>query len=181
MMQSRNLTNLEYALLGLVGNGEISAYAARQIFTETGMARFSNSPGSIYPALRRLKEQGLLDAREVAGARGRAKQVFNLTNAGEKMIKAWLALPLTYEEITSRSDVLMLRFSFMEGRCSKEETRNFIQQLREGLKRQTKELEQKVDSFKKAGSRRAELTLEAGLMTTRAHLRWTDLVLQELR
>lgn len=179
-MPSRDLTNLEYALLGLVGNGEISAYTARQIFTETGMARFSNSPGSIYPALRRLKAQGWLDAREVDGARGRTKQVFRLTDAGESIINAWLTRPLTYEEVTTQSDVLMLRFSFMEGRCSKTQTHSFVLELRDGLERQAKELDEKVDNFKKTGRRYAELTLKAGLMTTRAHIRWTDLVLREL-
>jgi len=54
------LTPLEQALLGVVGLGRKSAYDIRRLFTDTPMTQFSSSPGSIYPALKRLEARGLL-------------------------------------------------------------------------------------------------------------------------
>jgi hypothetical protein len=74
----------------------------------------------------------------------------------------------------------MLRFSFMEGRCSIGEMRSFIGQLRKGLFEQIDELEQKAEVFRSTGAKNAELTLQAGLMMTRAHIHWTQLAVRSL-
>ena len=48
---------LGYALLGLLMKPS-SGYDLRKIFSSTSMKTYSGSPGAIYPALRRLQEQG---------------------------------------------------------------------------------------------------------------------------
>ena len=49
------LSRLEGALLGLLHGEARSGYALRKVFQDTPMLHFSDSPGSIYPALKRLE------------------------------------------------------------------------------------------------------------------------------
>ena len=51
------------ALLGLLMETPLSGYDIRRIFTQTPLATFSDSPGAIYPALKRLEAAGLVRGR----------------------------------------------------------------------------------------------------------------------
>ena len=60
-------SQLGYALLGLIHQQPLSGYDVKKIFASTPMAGFSDSPGAIYPALRRLeKECATCDPEEIA-------------------------------------------------------------------------------------------------------------------
>jgi len=63
---------LDYALLGLLNKRPAAGYALRRLFQTTPLGVYSDSPGSIYPALRRLHRLGLVaGAREREGRRRR--------------------------------------------------------------------------------------------------------------
>ncbi|HEX3968204.1 MAG TPA: PadR family transcriptional regulator, partial [Edaphobacter sp.] len=55
-----NFSILGHALLGLIYQQPLSGYDVKKIFASTPMAGFSDSPGAIYPALRRLEKSGLV-------------------------------------------------------------------------------------------------------------------------
>ena len=107
----RTGTPLELALLGLLGQEPRSGYDLRKVFTTTPFSHFSDSPGAIYPALRRLVARKWVSASAPAG--GRRRQVFRLTPAGRRAWKGWLRLVPTREEVVWGMDGLMLRFAFM--------------------------------------------------------------------
>ena len=174
MTARRPIANLEYALLGLVSYGEKSAYAIKQIFEGTPMARFSASPGAIYPALSRLKEKGLITAKSQPGERGRAKQVYRLTAKGAAALDKWLAKRPDIAELNTDAALVMLRFSFMDGRLSRPEILRFLSDLNDALAEQARDLERRIKEFRRNGAAHAALTLEAGLMGVRAHSRWTE-------
>lgn len=58
-----HISLLGYALLGLLHQRPSSGYALRRTFATMPMGTFSDSPGAIYPALRRLEQQGLVRGR----------------------------------------------------------------------------------------------------------------------
>jgi len=58
-MKAKRITALEFALLGLVSQKPRSGYELIQVFRDRPMAHFSDSPGAIYPALRRMESAGL--------------------------------------------------------------------------------------------------------------------------
>jgi DNA-binding PadR family transcriptional regulator len=107
----RTGTALEHALLGLLHQEPRSGYDLRKVFTVTPFSHFSDSPGAIYPALRRLVARRWVAASAPAG--GRRKQVFRLTAAGQKVWRNWLSLLPTRDEVVWEMDSLMLRFAFM--------------------------------------------------------------------
>ena len=53
-------TLLDYAILGLIQDRPLSGYAIRKLFEETALGNYSSSPGTIYPALKRLQKLELI-------------------------------------------------------------------------------------------------------------------------
>ena len=88
---------LEAALLGLLARNGASGYALRKVFQTTPLAAYSDSPGAIYPALRRLKERKLV--AESAAVGGRRRTTFRLTAAGRAWLRRWIARPVTPADV----------------------------------------------------------------------------------
>ena len=103
-------TPLAYALLGLLHQAPRSGYDLRKLFASTPLRHMSDSPGAIYPALRRLERQGFIAPGGEEGARRR--RCFIPTRAGRRAFAAWLALPVTRDDLIDRLDAVMLRFAF---------------------------------------------------------------------
>ena len=71
----------------------MSGYDVKQFLERTVVHFWSESPGQIYPALRRLEEEGLVEGRDEAGERGQDKRVYRITDAGREELREWLAEP----------------------------------------------------------------------------------------
>lgn len=83
-----SLTELEGAILSAVrrGNG-ITAYRLRQAFLASPSMEWSGSAGAVYPAMRRLKAAGFLDAKPSDDRRGTVH--YRLTAAGGRALLGW--------------------------------------------------------------------------------------------
>jgi DNA-binding PadR family transcriptional regulator len=81
----------EYAILGMLSLRPMSGYDIRKTIRESVRYFWSESYGQIYPALKRLEAQKLVE--RVRGAQsGRAgRQVFTLTRAGQREMQEWVA------------------------------------------------------------------------------------------
>ncbi len=115
------ISDLGYALLGLLRSQPGSGYEIRSVFTSALLRRFSSSPGSIYPALKRLQQQGLITHK---GSPRRGK--FEITRAGRAALVAWLSVPVVPEDAEVRVDILMLKFAFTEGLLDLSERLRFL-------------------------------------------------------
>src|SRR5580692_6079702 len=122
---------LEYALTGMLTNKARSGYDLRKTFTTTGMRYYSDSPGSIYPALRRLEKRGWIATVPESSQQDepRRRQLFALTDAGKQALVAWLSQPVTRDDVVLRVSELMLRFAFMDGNVPRALTIQFLTDL----------------------------------------------------
>jgi DNA-binding PadR family transcriptional regulator len=102
-------TTLGFALLGLAHQEPRTGYGLRKVFETSPMGRFSSSPGSIYPALRKLEEAGLIEARETG-----AKAFYFLTPKGKRTLFAWLGKPVGAHDYDRDPDAVLLRFAFLD-------------------------------------------------------------------
>ena len=135
----KNASTLEFALLGLIAQQPRSGYDLRKVFATTAMRHYSDSPGSIYPALRRLKKRGWIEAvatRPESSRRGRT--AFRPTPVGRSALKEWLSLPASIEDVALRLEELMLRFAFMDGNAPRPTAIRLLQALQDGLSAQVK-------------------------------------------
>jgi len=109
---ARKLSNLEYSLLALIAAAPASGYALRTVFQTTLLDIYSDSPGSVYPALRRLARDGLIVGRSEKGSRRR--EIFSLTSVGHAAVHDWLRSPIVARDITGANHLTtMLRLAFL--------------------------------------------------------------------
>jgi DNA-binding PadR family transcriptional regulator len=116
----RDLTTLEYLVLGLISLEPQSGYTIINTF-ESDRFRWSASPGSIYPILKRLEKQGILSSELEMIHETRPRKMYSLTPLGETMLDDWLRKPLTRREIVADHEMIMMKFLFIEKRLSRQE------------------------------------------------------------
>ena len=166
----KNASTLEFALIGLLRHKAQSGYDLRKTFTETAMRHYSDSPGSIYPALRRLVVKGLIEA-EPKDRRGR--EVFHLTPAGVEVLLEWLGQEVTRDRVVFGLQELMLRFAFMDGNVPRSTAIRFLEQFEREFGVYVAELRAKFerDSYLKQ-VHTGLLAFQSGVEGMEAQLSW---------
>jgi len=173
-MRKQPPTTLSYALLGLVHEEPRTGYDIRKIFQTTPMCHYSSSPGAIYPALKRLEEQGLVTGEVNQTHALRPKRVFGPTAAGTEAFLAWLALEITTDDVIWRLDELMLRFAFHFFLGSNRATREFLRELARETGAYSKVLEKELVNLPESTPIHGRLALESGVESYRVHNEWAQ-------
>lgn len=168
-MKNIRLTTLDYAILGLLLDKPMSGYEIRKVFETTAMGNYSSSPGSIYPAIKKLEKAALINHIQVSGYRNGQ---FQITELGRVAIKEWLLMPFDRQFLSKKSEVLLLRFAFMDHLVSHDEKvwflRLFIDVTNEYLSELQGFYEQQGGSLPLHG----RLSFEYGLISVATQLEW---------
>ena len=92
------LTPTGRVILGMIALGKQTGYDIKQLVDKSTRHFWAASYGQIYPELRRLQDQGLIEGREEPSG-ARARTVYILTKAGRAALRGWLAsdAELVYE------------------------------------------------------------------------------------
>src|ERR1700744_2451872 len=81
--------------LGILTRGPATGYEIKKLFDEDGYQHFVEASfGSIYPALSRLTDEGLVSVREEAQEKRPDRKVYSITPAGRSAFLAALMKPL---------------------------------------------------------------------------------------
>lgn len=105
--------SLRHALLALVSGGPLTGYDAAKRF-RSSVGHLWHAPDSqIYPELRRMQAEGLLQATEVPwGSKSATKTQYSLTDDGRTALSAWQANPLTYAPERDQAHLMAAYFEF---------------------------------------------------------------------
>ncbi|HEY6946421.1 MAG TPA: PadR family transcriptional regulator [Candidatus Acidoferrum sp.] len=164
---------LGYALLGLLQQEARSGYDLRKIVANTPMGTFSDSPGTIYPALQRLEKQGLVRGQLQPSSGRRRRRVFRPTASGKRSFKAWQTKSISADDVIHRVDELMLRFSFMDETAGRAQATRFLASLTRELRRYTPSLRQYLKANARQMPLSGRLALESGVRSYEELLRWS--------
>jgi DNA-binding PadR family transcriptional regulator len=105
------LTPTGRVILGMISLGRQTGYDIKQLVDKSTRHFWAASYGQIYPELRRLGQQGLILGREEPSG-GRARTVYELTEAGRGALHGWLA---SDDELTNESrDEGLLKLFFSD-------------------------------------------------------------------
>ncbi len=129
----RDLTTLEYMVLGLISINPQSGYSIITVF-ESDIYRWSASPGSIYPILKRLEKQGFLAGELEVVHETRPRKMYNLTPLGEETLDEWLRRSLTKREVSVERDIVLRKFLIAENRLTHPEIMAWLDDYEEGNK-----------------------------------------------
>jgi len=117
----RELTPLEYVVLGLLGVRPQSGYDIINYFSPAGTYSWSASPGSIYPVLKRLEKQGIIEGELEMERELRPRKVYRLSALGAELLDNWLREVPKILPLYEQRELALWRFQFMEGRLTRQE------------------------------------------------------------
>lgn len=172
-MAGADISLLGYALLGLLQQQPFSGYDLRKLFSATPLTTFSDSPGSIYPALQRLEKRGLIRSQVQERAGLRRRRLFRLTPTGAAELRRWQLQPITPSDVVRGLDELMLRFSFMDQSLGKDAALGFLKALKGELTEYLPSLHDYLAAHGAAMPLSGRLALESGIKSYESLLRWT--------
>jgi PadR family transcriptional regulator AphA len=114
--------SLRYALLALLRVGPLSGYELAKQFTQS-VGHVWHAPDSqIYPELRKMEADGLIEAEEQARGERGTRRMYHVTDAGDRAFLAWMASPLDYQRVR---DPAHLRAAYLES-ASPDAAREFF-------------------------------------------------------
>jgi DNA-binding PadR family transcriptional regulator len=171
-MTGNKIPSLGYALLGLLQGKPSSGYDLRKIFSSTSMKTYSDSPGAIYPALRRLEKDGLIRGTIEEGSGLRRRQIFRVTAKGVAELKKWITLPVTSDEIAGGYDNVLLRFAFSEHAVSASASLQILKSLESAIEAQLASMREEYRLSRAAMPRSGWLAFECGIRGTESLLDW---------
>ncbi|MBY0086692.1 PadR family transcriptional regulator [Brevibacillus sp. M2.1A] len=129
-------------ILGFLSYGEMSGYDIKQAFTNSIGFFYDASFGAIYPALRKLEEEGFVTKQEIIQSGKPNKILYRITEAGKQSFRQEIQTPILPPVL--RSDMLVKIF-FGKSRTIDEQ-----KDLLEGcLDTQRQLLQQSKASYKK--------------------------------
>jgi DNA-binding PadR family transcriptional regulator len=88
---------LELAILGFLAGGPLHGYELRRRVVQLSGHTRPVSDGSLYPAINRMLNRGLLDRRVEAGAAAAQRHVLSLTDGGWAELRDRLRKPADHE------------------------------------------------------------------------------------
>lgn len=164
--QPQDLTPTGRVILGMIGLGKQTGYDIKALVDKSTRFFWSASYGQIYPELRRLEEQGLLRGRSEPSG-GRARTVYELTEAGEAALYGWLASD--QEPLYELRDEGMLKLFFSDSLPERRIAN--IRAMREREERSLAQLRANVPHASQ-GPQGPYLTLQLGIGLTEWTVEW---------
>jgi len=97
----------------MIARGITSGYAMRKQMDRMRGGRWSTESGSIYRALKRLEDGGLIDLRGKAGSPNRQRTEYKLTDYGQSEFDLWMRSAMHPEELERLDDPVRSRSYFL--------------------------------------------------------------------
>ena len=168
------LTATGRVVLGMIAFGRRTGYDIKAFVDKTTRYFWAASYGQIYPELKRLEDQGLVRGRsEPAG--GRARTVYELTEAGAAALRHWLESD--EETVYELRDEGMLKLFFSdsvpEGRME------IVRAMRARQERALAHL-RSIEPHASEGPKGSHLTLQLGIGLTESTIAWCKATEREL-
>jgi DNA-binding PadR family transcriptional regulator len=171
-----------YVILGgLSIQPNLSGYELHKAIEENFGSFWGESYGQIYPTLKQLAADGLIEAREAAAVDKKRRQEYALTEAGRASLREWLAKP--FQNDPPRNEFMLKLFFGHEAapgvaiahvRELESRNRRTLATL-EGIEKMARAYQSKDPNLPYW-----MLTLGLGIAMTRAALEWGEAALVEL-
>jgi len=169
------MTAITPVILGLLSHAPLSGYDMKAIVDRSTRFFWAGSYGQIYPELRRLEKEGLIEGEDAPNG-GRTRRVYRLTAAGKKALREWLLGSTTTIEYRDES---LLRLFFADAL-----PREQALMLLEGRKRGHEaylEVLRAIGTPSTTDPSSDELVLQWGLDFNEWGAKWCEQQLQRLR
>lgn len=143
--------SLRSALLALVSGGPMTGYDAAKHF-RSSVGHVWHAPDSqIYPELRRMHAEGLLEATAVPwGTAGATKTEYALTVAGREALAQWQHTPIAYAHERDQAHLIAAYFEWgspESARARLHEHLEFFTAAKHSAQQQAREIEERTSAM----------------------------------
>lgn len=161
---------IELAILGLLKERSMHGYQLKKRLSETLGPFWQVSYGSLYPSLKRLQREGAVEMVFPREEVGRRKNVYRLTDRGERVFAELLA-----ETGRDHGDDNGFRVRLAFFRYLKPETRiGVLERRRAVLMERLSEIRRRVSSYRERADSYTLSLMRHGMDTTEHDLQWVD-------
>jgi PadR family transcriptional regulator AphA len=175
-MPAPPLTPTGRVILGMIALGRQTGYDIKQVVDRSTRHFWAASYGQIYPELRRLVQQGLIEGQSDPRG-GRARTVYELTPEGAAALSGWLEpAPDPMFEVRDEG---MLKLFFSDAGTPEQRIDN-LRTMRDAHRRTVAQLEE-LAAHARHMSTGPRMTLELGLGLHRWIIDWCDQAERRLR
>lgn len=176
--------SLEYAILGFLNYGAFSGYDLKKAFDASITHFWSANQSQIYRTLARLAEQDFVTIEVIEQDGHPDRKIYHITPSGRDALHIWLSTPIPFEPTHSAA----LIQTFFAGQLENSTILQVLESRASTLKlllHAFEQLPQQSETYQQMiGSPREiffwTMTLEYGIMLTRAKLAWTEMVMQRI-
>ena len=176
---SRKLTILEATALGIIWKRKgCSAYDVMVEFSSSLAAQFKSRAGSVYPLIKRLASDGLIEGRD-AKRGNQSKSIYKITPTGRKLLGGWLSDPVSSAESGLLADPIRTRIYFL-GILPPAKRQAFLDAAAAQMKLQLESAKVAMREFQDDGNTFAVLAMKGALRITRARIAWLAEIRDEI-
>lgn len=168
-------TGVTWVVLGLLAHGPSSGYDLKAVVDRSTRFFWAASYGQIYPELRRLEADGLVEGRD-APSGGRRRRLYAITPAGLEALRGWLHGESTTIEYRDES---LLRLFFADA-LPREEALGLLDARRRGHEQYLQALRQ-IDARPGTDPEFVDLVLRWGIEFHEWGARWCRMHMRRLR
>lgn len=104
---------LEYVLLGLLLDQSRNGYQIKQFMMISTSNFLKASYGSLYPALGRLEQKGLIMSKEER-EKGTYTKIYSITETGKARFLSWLKVPADVTDATQNHLVKLFFYDYLD-------------------------------------------------------------------
>jgi DNA-binding PadR family transcriptional regulator len=151
--------DVQSIILGFLMRGSKTGYELKQYFSISFSFFSGLSFGSIYPALRRMAQQGLVTMRQERQTRAPDRKVYTITGKGREVFLDALRAPLALD--TGKSPFLMRLFFFAD--LSPEDRVTMLRNHLEAIRQQYRRLDALRPQIEAHADRFQHLCFQFGL------------------
>lgn len=167
---------LEFAILGLLKERAMHGYQLKKQLAESLGAFWQVSYGSLYPTLKRLQSEGAVEMVFPKGEVGRRKNVYRITETGERLFGELVERPDQGTDDTGfQVHLAFFRHLKPEARIGVMERRRAI------LMDRLRELKERLSAYKERIDAYTLSLMRHGMDTTEQDIRWLDDMIERER
>jgi DNA-binding PadR family transcriptional regulator len=170
-------TTLDYIILGLLQKEPLTGYRIRKVFEDTALGNFRGSPGTIYPALKRLEKNEFILKLPIAETE---KSQYSVSASGLNILKKWLEELPKKEMVQKDLNLFILKFAFMDSLLSRYYKLDFLQHLLIQSQDYLDELEDFYVQQKEMMPLTGQLSFEYGLLSYTTTISWCENAIERL-
>lgn len=171
---TRELSHHESHVLALIHKWQpATAYLVRKTLPKSIASSFSDSPGSVYPVIDRLKNRGFVTVRSPQGGKKNA-ELLSCTQAGVEHLKAWIRTSRQEEALPEDPWRTRSLFSRI---LDPEDRKAWLLDLRAVAEQQRSSIIERTEFADEPSEIDA---LEHALLTTEARIVWVDRLLARM-